>query len=143
MKNRRNHITYLLMTLVLSALSCEKPEEVGPRIDPQLAGKWELEAITYGLTQVRIQGDSLPYSEMVHFGIKNNYAISRDGKQIEAARAYTEKNMSHADFQQAIIYEKDKSYQPYKVRAGRLFLYQRSPRGTVLSDGNTYEYRRL
>jgi hypothetical protein len=114
---------------------------VGPRIDPQLHGKWELVVITNGLTQVRVQGSGLPYSEVLHFGVKI-YAISRDGHTLEAALAFTERNTSHADFKLAIMYEKGQSYQPSTITDGRLFLYQRALQGSGVADGDTLEYKR-
>lgn len=142
MKAIRKYLTYCLTVSVLSLLSCEKPEEVGPQMNPQLVGTWKLDAITYGLTQVRVQGDSLPYTETLTFEKNRNYLFSRFDKPYESGLAYAEKNTSQTDYKLAVFYEKDQTYQPFKFTDGRLLMYQRSAKGSITADGDTFEYKR-
>ena len=138
----RKYLAYCLTATVLSLMSCEKPKEVGPQMNPQLVGTWKLDAITYGLTQVRVQGDSLPYTETLAFATDRSYSITRSDKPVETGQAYTDKIAKDSDYDKAVYYEKDQTYQPFKFSEGRLFMYQRSAQGSVVADGNTFEYKR-
>jgi hypothetical protein len=132
-------LTWALSLLVL--MSCEKPEPVNAA-DAQLTGTWKLDAITYGLAQIRVQGDKLPYSETIEFKANGDYTITRDQKLVEAGDMYTGQNMSGLPQDKAIFYKKDNTYQTYEITDGRLFLYQRADQGAVIADGSTYEYKR-
>lgn len=122
--------------------SCEKHDSVNA-VDTQLTGTWKLDAIIYGLSQHRVEGDSLPYTETLTFATNGDYTISRDGKLTEAGEAYTGKNTSGLAADRAVFYKKDTTYQTYEVAENRLSLYQRADQGSVIADGSTYEYVRV
>ncbi|MBU1820497.1 MAG: hypothetical protein KKG00_03155 [Bacteroidetes bacterium] len=121
--------------------SCEKTESING-VDTQVVGAWKLDAITYGLTQMRVQGDKLPYTETLTYSANGDYTITRDSKEVETGKMYTGKNNTGLAFKEAIFYKKDTTYQAYELREGRLFLYQRADQGAVVADGSTYEYKR-
>jgi hypothetical protein len=121
--------------------SCEKTESI-KGVDTGVVGTWKLDAITYGFSQVRVQGDKLPYTETLRFDANGDYLISRDSKQVESGKMYTGKNNTGLAFKEAIFYKKDTTYQAYELNEGRLFLYQRADQGSVVADGSTYEYKR-
>ncbi len=121
--------------------SCEKTESING-VDTEVVGTWKLDAITYGLSQVRVQGDKLPYTETLKFEANGDYTIMRDSKDVETGKMYTGKNNTGLAYKKAIYYKKDTTYQAYELTEGRLFLYQRADQGAVVADGSTYEYKR-
>lgn len=136
---------YLALSVAIAALfltSCEKQDSVNA-VDTELTGNWKLDAIVYGLSQHRVQGDSLPYTETLTFAANGDYTISRDGKLTEAGEAYTGKNTSGLAADKAIFYKRDNTYQTYEVTENRLSMYQRADQGSVIADGSTYEYIRV
>jgi hypothetical protein len=108
--------------------SCEKTESINA-VDTEVVGTWKLDAITYGLSQVRVQGDKLPYTETLTYSGNGDYTITRDSKQVETGKMYTGKNNTELAFKEAIFYKKDTTY-------------QRADQGSVVADGSTYEYKR-
>lgn len=143
MKNPTKYLALSMAIAVLFLTSCEKHKSVNA-VDTELTGTWQLDAITYGLSQHRVQGDSLPYTEMRTYQASGDYTISQDKKLTETGEAYTTKNttgLSASD--QAIFYKKDTTYQPYEIKEQRLFLYERADQGSVIADGSTYEYVRI
>ena len=141
----KNLPKYLALSIAVAALfltSCEKHDSVNA-VDTQLTGTWKLNAIVYGLSQHRVEGDSLPYTETLTFAAHGDYTISRDGKLTEAGEAYTGKNASVLAADRAIFYKKDNTYQTYEVIENRLSMYQRADQGSVIADGSTYEYVRV
>ncbi len=141
MKNIKKYLTLSVAIAALFLTSCEKQESV-TAVDTQLTGTWKLDAIVYGLSQHRVQGDSLPYTETLTFAAYGDYTISRDGKLMEAGEAYTGKNTSGLAADRALFYKKDNTYQTYEITEGRLSMYQRADQGSVIADGSTYEYKR-
>jgi hypothetical protein len=142
MKNIPKYLVFSMAIAALFLTSCEKQESVNA-VDTELTGTWKLDAIVYGLSQHRVQGDSLPYTETLSFAANGAYTISRDGKQTETGESYTGKNTSGLAADRAIFYKKDTTYQTYVITEGRLFLYQRADQGSVIADGSTYEYVRV
>jgi len=141
MKNLQKYLAFSMAIIVLFLTSCEKQDSVNA-VDTQLTGTWKLDAIVYGLSQHRVQGDSLPYTETRSYQVNGDYTISRDGKLVETGEAYTGKNTSGLAADRAIFYKKDTTYQTYEITEGRLFLYERGKQGAVIADGSTYEYKR-
>lgn len=142
MKNLSKYLALSMAIAVLFLTSCEKHDSVNA-VDPQLTGTWQLNAIIYGLSQHRVEGDSLPYTETLTFAVNGDYTISKDGKLIETGEAYTGKNNSGLAADKAIFYKKDTTYQTYEVTENRLSMYQRADQGSVIADGSTYEYVRV
>lgn len=144
MKNKKLSLG-LVWALVFAGCSllssCEKTESINA-VDTEVAGTWKLDAITYGLSQVRVQGDKLPYTETLTFKTNGDYTISRDSKEVETGKMYTGQNTTSLAYKQAIFFKKDTTYQAYELIEGRLFLYQRADQGAVVADGSTYEYKR-
>jgi hypothetical protein len=141
----KNIQKYLILGIALTALfltGCEKQDSVNA-VDAELTGTWKLDAIIYGLSQIRVEGDSLPYTETLTFAANGDYTISRDGKLTEAGEAYTGKNTSGLAADRAIFYKKNNTYQPYEMTENRLSMYQRADQGSVIADGSTYEYVRV
>lgn len=142
MKNLQKYLALSMAIAVLFLTSCEKHDSVNA-VDSQLTGTWKLNAIIYGLSQHRVEGDSLPYTETRTFAANGDYTISKDGKLIESGESYTGKNNSGLAADRAIFYKKDTTYQAYEITEGRLSLYQRAEQGSVIADGSTYEYVRI
>lgn len=142
MKNLQKYLALSMAIAVLFLTSCEKHDSVNA-VDTQLTGTWKLNAIIYGLSQHRVEGDSLPYTETRIFAANGDYTISKDRKLIESGEAYTGKNNSGLAADRAIFYKKDTTYQTYEVAENRLSLYQRADQGSVIADGSTYEYVRI
>lgn len=141
----KNLSKYLALSMVIAALflaGCEKQDSVNA-VDTQITGTWKLNAITYGLSQIRVEGDSLPYTETRTFAANGDYTITRDGKLVEAGDAYTGKNTSGLPAEKAIFYKEDNTYQTYEITENRLSMYQRADQGSVIADGSTYEYVRV
>ncbi|GHB75537.1 hypothetical protein [Persicitalea jodogahamensis] len=109
---------------------------------PQLVGIRNLNAITFGLTQVKVQGDSLIYTETINFGKERKYSFSRDGKPYESGLAHTDNDKSHASYEMAVSLGKDMTLQPFELMEGRLFLYQHGAQGSFTANGNTFEHKR-
>lgn len=141
MKNVKKYWALALGLSLLALAGCERPDSLNAA-DPQLTGTWKLDAITYGFSQIRVQGDSLPYSETIEYKANGDYVISREGKLHEAGDMYTGQNISGLPQKEAIFYKKDNTYQTYEITEGRLYLYQRAEQGAVIADGSTYEYKR-
>ncbi|MPR34324.1 hypothetical protein [Salmonirosea aquatica] len=142
MKNLQKYFVLTMAAAALMLTSCEKHDSVNA-IDTQLTGTWKLDAIIYGLSQIRVEGDSLPYTETLTYQAGGDYTISRDGKLVEAGEAYTGKNTSGLAADKAIFYKKDNTYQTYEITENRLSMYQRADQGSVIADGSTYEYVRV
>ena len=141
MKNLTKCLILTMAIAVLFLTSCEKQDSVHA-VDTQLTGTWKLNAIIYGLSQHRVEGDSLPYTETRTFAANGDYTISKDGKLIETGEAYTGKNNSGLAADRAIFYKRNTTYQTYVITEGRLSLYERADQGSTIADGSTYEYKR-
>ncbi|GAB3180131.1 hypothetical protein [Telluribacter humicola] len=127
------------LAVVALLASCEKEDVV--KVDNQIAGTWQLDAITYGLTQKTVRGAQLPYSEKLEFS-GTTYTVTRDGKVENTGRCYTGESQKEAPYKNAVIYPDDNSYQAYEISEGRLYLYERGKQGSVVADGSVYEYKR-
>ncbi|HEV7349375.1 hypothetical protein [Telluribacter sp.] len=139
MKFLRKLVLVPALAVVTLLASCEKEDVV--KVDSQLTGTWQLEAITYGLSQTTVRGAQLPYSEKIEFS-GTNYTQTRDGKVESSGRCYTGESQKNAPYKSAVIYPDDNTYQAYEISEGRLYLYERGTQGSVVADGSLYEYKR-
>jgi|GEM_PF-1504752 hypothetical protein len=146
MKNIKKQLSFgLVCTVVLLGStflsSCEKSDNINA-MDTEVVGTWKLDAITYGLTQVKVQGAKLPYTETRTFSANGDYTISRDSKEVQTGKMYTGQGPSNLVDKQVIYYKEDTTYQAYELTEGRLLLYERADQGAWIADGSTYEYKR-
>lgn len=144
MKNMKKQLALVWVVLCLGwafLSSCQKTDSIDA-IDTDVVGTWQLDAITYGLTQVKVQGAKLPYTETRTFSANGDYTISRDNKEIQTGQMFTGESTSNLVSKQVIYYKEDNTYQAYELTEGRLLLYERTDQGAVIADGSTYEYKR-
>ena len=127
---------------ILCITSCESTGTVATD-ESKLAGTWQLDAITYGLSQTRLTGDKLPYTETIDFKSNGEYLIKQNGKTIESGQMTSGQNTFSNITTTALFYKKDNSYQAYKIAEGRLYMYERVEQGAVIADGAMFEYIRL
>jgi hypothetical protein len=144
MKTKLNIILSTFFTL-LFLIACEQVScGCDPFVPDYFSGKWKLEKITFGYpppnaptftTQVE--------NEMYIFKANKNYEFIKKEDKIETGTYSL--NFEGSDFLSGTIkFLEEKEYSTFTFTDNRtvLSLYQRSPSGAVLADGNTFVYRK-
>lgn len=109
-----------------------------------LIGDWTLTKITYGLTQKTVTPAEAGYSEVLSFTgtIENGkYSQVRNGIPVLNSN-YSLSFPNGGSTEGLIYYQADSTQQSFRLSDTKLVLSERSPKGTVIADGATYEYTR-
>ncbi|GAA4421408.1 hypothetical protein GCM10023187_57260 [Nibrella viscosa] len=111
--------------------------------DPQLIGRWKWVKVTYGFSQVTSTPEKAGYTQTLEFYADGTYKRFRNGKEVETTLIYTGNNPTQTQYKQAILFPATQEAQPYEIKNGRLFLYERGPAEATIADGGIYEYEKV
>ncbi|GAA4449267.1 hypothetical protein GCM10023189_08490 [Nibrella saemangeumensis] len=111
--------------------------------DPQLIGRWKWVKVTYGFTQTTSTPEKAGYTETLEFYADGTYKRFRNDKEIETRLVYSGNNPTQTAYKNAILFPATQEAQPYEIKDGRLFLYERGPAEATIADGGIYEYEKV
>lgn len=141
----------ILMTLITSFLVGNCQFEGSQAISPEMSklnGKWKLSKIGYGFPAPNGPTEYKPtYDEVLDFNFSTNaFTRTKDGKVEESSNIKTSKlTYGGNSSRDIIIFEKDSTYSFYSFTENPIYLvlYQATPIGSVLADGNSYFYEKV
>ncbi|WP_394993742.1 hypothetical protein [Emticicia sp.] len=137
----------LFITFLMANCQLENSQEVSPEM-AKLEGKWRLSKIGYGFPPPNGPTEYIPtYQEILEFNtLKGTFTRTKDGKVIETSNIKIS-NLSDGGIskKEALIFEKDNTYSFYSFTENPVYLvlYQPTPIGAVLADGNSYFYEKV
>lgn len=112
-------------------------------LDKALLGRWKWVKVTYGFSQVVNTPDKVGYTETLEFYADGTYKRFRNDKAVETQLVYSGNNPTQTIYKQAIFFPAVRETQPYEIKNGRLFLYERGPAEVAIADGGIYEYEKV
>ena len=121
---------------------------VPPPAGSELNGTWKLVKVTFGLAQISVTGEKLPFQETLEFNLSGNwtYRRTRDGKQTDESAITVAADEKGFPKQLIIRYLSDNTYQLYTIETADgktiLNLYERTQSGAVIADGSNYYYEK-
>ncbi|GAB4031500.1 hypothetical protein GCM10028809_27600 [Spirosoma gilvum] len=93
------------------------------------------------MTQKTVTASEAGYSEMLTFdGLNGTYRQVRNGLPIQNS-TYTLSFPKGGSTEGIVYYSKDSTEQSFRLSNMKLYLSERIPRGAVIADGATYEYK--
>jgi hypothetical protein len=144
------HLLLSVMTILLMAnCQLEQTQEITPAF-AKLAGKWKLYKISIGYPMPNSPTEiAINKEEIIEFNAVNKvFTRTVDGKVTESttfdARAISNVNNS-TDARDAIVFEQSNMYSfiTYNESTSSIILYQSTPIGAILADGNSYYYQKI
>ena len=129
-------IFLFIATIIACVVSCVNSPSPD---DAQLAGRWQLIKIKYGLTGVTATAQEAGHSESLSFSKDGSFQRWKDGLETEKGTYSTATSPNSVPYSTGIVYN-DHTAQPYQVKGDTLFLYERGPVDATVSDGSTYTY---
>jgi hypothetical protein len=139
------HIVILAFSTLLFFTSCaiENIDAESNKID----GKWELYKITIGFPYPGGPTELLPEKNirMEINSIKNTIVIFENNQKTETS-SFSLKTFAESANDRLALYFWDSdsySFYTYDEAKDNIILYERTPIGAEIADGNSYHYRRL
>ena len=137
----------LFITFLMANCQLKTSQEITLEI-PKLEGKWKLAKIVIGYPFPNGPTEYKPtYEEILEFNrSKNTFIHTKDGKVIETISLKISNliygNNSTRD---TLVFENDNTYSFYSFTENPVYLvlYERTPVGAILADGNSYYYEKI
>lgn len=140
--------TTFLALMLFSLMACQVNENI---IEPSLSkvnGQWQLYKTSIGYpmpngpTEIKVVNtDILSFDAS-----KKTYTRTINGKVTESS-SFDVKTVSYngSEAREAIIFEKDQryAYLTFDDENSAIILYERTPIGAILADGNSYHYQKM
>ncbi len=136
-----------IMAFLLQNCQISNQQNINPEM-AKFEGKWHLVKIGGGFPAPGFPSEIKPtYEEILNFDTsKNTFTRTKEGKIIENSTIKVTKiNEFSTTTRDAIIFEKNNMYSYYSFTENplTLILYQASPIGAILADGNSYFYEKM
>lgn len=137
----------LIVTFLVGNCQLDDSQTISPEM-AKLDGKWKLVKVGYGFPAPNGPTDFVPtYEEILEFNTsKGTFTRIKDGKVIESNNVKSSKlTDGGTSTRDAIVFEKDNTYSFYSFTENPVYLvlYQPTPIGAVLADGNSYFYQKV
>jgi hypothetical protein len=135
----------LIITFLMVQCQLENSQDISPEMI-KLEGKWKLSKVGYGFPAPNGPTEFIPtYEEILEFN-KGTFTRKKDNKIVETSSVRaTKQTDGGTSTRDAIVFEKDNTYSFYSFTENPIYLvlYQRTPIGAVLADGNSYFYEKV
>lgn len=142
--------TIFLSAIMMALLACQVEtniEESNPSL-AKINGKWQLYKTSFGYpmpnSPTEIKATNI---DIISFDASNKtYTRTINGKVTENSNFDIQKiSLNGSQAREAIIFEKEKQYAflTYDDANSAIILYEKSPIGAELADGNSYHYQKV
>lgn len=135
----------LFITFLLAQCQLEGSQDISPEM-AKLDGKWKLSKVSYGFPAPNSPTEFIPtYEEILEFN-NGTFTRTKDGKVTQSSSIKTSKlTDGGTSTRETLIFEKDNTYSFYYFtdKPVYLVLYQATPIGVVLADGNSFYYEKM
>lgn len=142
--------TIFLSVIIMALLACQVETNIEAS-NPSLAkinGQWQLSKMSIGYpipdgpTEIKAVN-----TEIISFDTsKKTFTRTVNGKVTETTTFDVQKvSYNGSDEREAVVFEKDQKYAylTFDDEKSAIILYERTPIGAVLADGNSYHYQKV
>lgn len=139
-------ITFLIIFL-FSLMACQEENTIEPSFS-KIDGQWQLYKTSIGYpipngpTEIKAIN-----TEIISFdSSKKNFTRTINGKVTETSTFEVQKvSYIGTEPREAVVFEKEEKYAflTYDDENSTIILYEKTPIGAVLADGNSYHYQKI
>lgn len=142
--------TIFLSVIIMALLACQVETNIEAS-NPSLAkinGQWQLSktSIGYPMPNGPTEIKAVDTNIVSFDASKKTFTRTVNGKITETATFDVQKvSYNGSEVREAVVFEKEKQYAylTYDDENSTIILYERTPIGAILADGNSYHYQKV
>lgn len=139
--------TAFFIIIMLSLMACQVENAIEPSLN-KINGQWQLTKTSIGYpapnspTEIKAAN-----TEIITFDVSTKtYTLTVNGK-VRTSTTFDVQKVSYSgiDPREAVIFEKENKYAflTFDDENSAIILYEKTPIGAVLADGNSYHYQKV
>ncbi|MFY7910382.1 MAG: hypothetical protein ACOVO2_12540 [Emticicia sp.] len=139
--------TAFFIIIMLSLMACQVENTIEPSLN-KINGQWQLTKTSIGYpapnspTEIKAAN-----TEIITFDVSTKtYTLTVNGK-VRTSTTFDVQKVSYSgiDPREAVIFEKENQYAflTFDDENSAIILYEKTPIGAVLADGNSYHYQKV